>query len=106
MSNSYNDGSQHFKPRQVRVVNGVAIEESDVIVHTFGVGDADDPDLIAGLSINDWSRSEAGIWVMANCVEPPYWIRRINTANYFSYQYSIVARLTKQNETYFKLKFK
>lgn len=106
MANIYNDGSQQFKPPRVRVIDGFAVEESDVVVHTFGVGDADDPDLLAGLSIHDWSRTEAGIWVMANCVEPPYWIRRINSANYFGYMYSIVARLTKQNETYFKLKFK
>lgn len=105
MANTFNDGSQHYKPRQWRLVDGDVVEESDVVVHTFGVGDADDPDLLAGLSIHDWSKSEAGIWVMANCIEPPYWVRNIDPS-YYGYRYSIVARLTKQDETFYTLKFK
>lgn len=99
------DGTEHYKPRQWRVVGNVAVEESDVAVYSFIIGDTEDPDLIAGFSIQDWQKSESGRWVYEHCVEFPYWIRRMDLMSY-GYQYVIMARLSKQNETFFKLKFK
>ena len=99
------DGSEHYKPQRVRVVDNVAVEESDVAVYSFVIGDTEDPDLIAGFSIQDWQKSESGRWVYEHCVEPPYWVRSIDYIG-FGYRYQIVARLSKQNETFFKLKFK
>lgn len=103
--NYQKDGSEHYKPRQVRVVDGVAIDEADVIVYSFVIGDTEDPDLIAGFSIQDWQKSEPGRWVYDHCVESPYWVRVMDQFS-FGYQYRIMARLSKQNETFFKLKFK
>jgi hypothetical protein len=104
-TNFIKDGTENFKPRRFRVVGDCVVEELDVVVHTFNIGDAEDPDLIAGFSIQDWQKSESGRWVYENCVETPYWIRAMDHLSY-GYQYRIVARLTKQNETFFKLKFK
>jgi hypothetical protein len=105
VTNFFKDGTEHYKPRRVRIIDGVAVEESDVLVHSFMVGDAEDPDLIAGFSIQDWQKSESGRWVYEHCVEPPYWVRMMDHLA-FGYQYKILARMTKKNETFFKLKFK
>ena len=50
VTNFVTDGSENYKPRRIRVIDGVAVEESDVLVHEFTVGDTEDPDLIAGFS--------------------------------------------------------
>lgn len=105
MSNILTDGSEHYKPRLWRIVEGEVVEESDVVVHTFNVGDTEDPDLIAGFQILDWQESEAGQWVMNNCIDKPYWLRGLDQL-FYGYQYRIVARLTKQNQTFFELKYK
>ena len=105
VTNFTKDGSEHYKPRRWREVDGVAVEESDVVVHHFFVGDTEDPDLVAGFSIQDWQKSEQGRWVYEHCVEEPYWVRMIDHFAY-GYQYKILARLTKQNQTFFELKFK
>jgi hypothetical protein len=105
MSRIRPDGSHLYQPRRCRLVGDTVVEESDVVVHVFNVGDAEDPDLIAGFQIMDWQKSEAGYWVNNNCIGEVYWIRALDHLSY-GYQYRIVARLTKQNETFFKLKFK
>lgn len=99
------DGSEHYKPRQWRLVDGVVVEESDVIVHQFSVGDSEDPDIIAGFNITDWQKTEVGQWVFKHCIGEPYWVRSVNTWSY-SYQYRIMARLRKQDQTFFELKFR
>ena len=94
-----------YKPPSFRRIDDQVIEESDVAVFTFNIGDTEDPDIIAGFSIQDWQKSESGRWVHEHCVEIPYWIRRM-TPTVYGYQYVIMTRLTKQNETFFKMKFK
>lgn len=105
MVKSINDGSEYYQPRLWRLVDGAIVEESDVVVHTFSIGDAEDPDLLAGLHIVEWQESEMGHWVMDNCIGKPYWTRMIDPT-YYGYCYRIVARLTTQNETFFELKFR
>ena len=68
--------SDLYKPRESKIIDGKVITVSDMLVHTFDVGDVEDPDIIAGFQLGDWERSEVGQWVMANAVETPYWIRR------------------------------
>jgi hypothetical protein len=104
-TNFSKDGSEHYKPTRVRVIDGVAVEESDVVVHTFSISDTEDPDLIAGFQMMDWQNSAAGQWINENLIGELYWVRGLDHLSY-GYQYRIVARLTKQNETFFKLKFK
>jgi hypothetical protein len=99
------DGSEHYKPPRCRLVDGVVVEESDVVVHQFSIGDSDDPDIIAGFNLAKWQDSEAGQWVFEHCVGEPYWVRSMNTWSY-AYQYRIMARLRKQDQTFFELKFR
>ena len=69
------------------------------------MGDVEDPDLYAAQPIWEWQESEAGKFVMAHAVEPPYWIRQVDHSSY-GHRYKIIARLSEQNQTFFRLKFK
>lgn len=95
---------RHYKSAEVKVVDGKAIKYSDICVHQFRVGDVEDPDIYAGEPLWQWQKSEAGRWVMANAEETPYWISSMDYTNW-GHQYKIMARLSEQNQTYFRLKF-
>jgi hypothetical protein len=79
-------------------------ETKELVVHTFTMGDVEDPDLYAAQPISEWQNSEAGQFVMAHAVEKPYWTRSIDQFNY-GYQYAIVARMRESDQTFFRLKF-
>ena len=85
--------------------DGRDIITTEIVVHTFSVGDSEDPDLYAAAPIWEWERSEAGTWIMANAIEKPSWHRIISYDTY-SYKYQIRARLTPEQTTYYELKFK
>jgi hypothetical protein len=95
---------RHYQPERVEVIDGRAVRFNDVCVHTFNVGDVEDPDIYAGEPLWQWQQSEAGQWVMANAVETPYWISSLDHFTWGN-TYKIMARLSEQNQTYFKLKF-
>jgi len=69
------------------------------------MGDVEDPDLNASGPISDWEQSESGHWVMEHAVETPYWLRQVDHSSY-GHRYRIMARLSEQNQTFFRLKFK
>ena len=92
------------QPRQVKIIDGVPVAFSDVVVHHFPMGDVEDPDLYAADPLYKWQQSEAGTWVMTHAVEPPFWVRQPDVSSY-GYRYYIVARLKEQDQTYFKLKW-
>jgi uncharacterized protein YycO len=96
--------ARHYKPQSVRVVGDKAIEESDVMIARFAVADVDDPDIVAEVHISEWQNTEAGQWVFEHCVDKPYWVRSLDIWSY-AYQYRIMARLRKQDQTFFELKF-
>ena len=75
-----------------------------LIVHTFSMGDVDDPEIYAAQPIWEWQQTDAGRWVMENAVEEPYWARHLDNTTY-SYRYKIVATLTESDATWFKLKY-
>jgi hypothetical protein len=93
-----------FKAPEYRLVDGKAVKFSDVAVHSFGMGDVDDPDLYAAQPLLDWQESEAGQWVMEHAVEKPFWHRMINPYT-FGWTYFIIARLSEQDQTYWTLKW-
>jgi hypothetical protein len=98
------DANQLFKPREWKVLDNQVTEISDLIVHSFTMGDVEDPDLYAAQPLLEWQESEAGAWVMANAVETPFWHRSVNSATY-GHQYHVVARMTTKDQTFFKLRF-
>jgi hypothetical protein len=92
------------QPRQVKIIDGVPVAFSDVVVHHFPMGDVEDPDLYAADPLYKWQQSEAGTWVMEHAVEPPFWVRQPDLSSY-GYRYYIVARLKEQDQTFWSLKW-
>ena len=95
---------RHWQPYQVKVIDGKAVGFRDVIVHTIRMGDCEDPDLFVAQPICEWQESDAGRFVMENAVEKPYW-HRTNDYHSYGHRYDIVARLSEQNETFWRLKW-
>lgn len=72
---------------------GDRVEEvREVIVHSFAMGDVEDPDLYAAQPLNEWQESEAGQWVMTNSIDVPQWHRMADPGS-FGYKYYITAKL-------------
>ena len=89
-----------------RIKEDGSIEEIHKIeVHTFRVGDAEDPDLYAAEPILDWEKGEAGMFVMKHALENNItWHRELDFATY-GYRYTIVAELPGPRATEYYLKW-
>ena len=97
----YSEYKQYQDP-EYKIVNDQVVRFSDICVHEFTMGDVEDPDLYAAQPIWEWQESEAGKFVMEHAVEAPYWISQMDVANY-SQVYRVMARLSEQNETFWRL---
>jgi hypothetical protein len=75
-----------------------------LVVHSFAMGDVEDPDLYAAEPLWEWQQTELGKWVMENAIETPEWHRSIDDTSY-GYRYNIVAVLDDKDATWFKLKY-
>lgn len=93
-----------FKAPEYKLIDNKGVRFSDVVVHSFTMGDVEDPDLYAAEPIINWQESEAGKWVMEHAVEKPFWHRHIDPYS-FGYKYHIIARLSEQDQTYWTLKW-
>ena len=100
----YSDTPTHWQPELTKIVDGHPVRFSDVCVHEFRIGDVEDPVIMAGGPIWDWQQSEVGQWVIAHAVEQPYWHQDIDPHSY-GYRFRIMARLSEQGQTFFKLKW-
>lgn len=68
------------------------VEEcKEIVVHTFSMGDVDDPDLYAAQPLIEWQESEFGKWVMKNAADTPTWNRYADPITY-GYKYQIRAK--------------
>lgn len=98
------DQEPQFQSPEYQVINNQVICISDIVVHEFTMGDVEDPALYAAQPLSDWQDSEAGRFVMAHAVEPPYWTRMIDHQSY-GWRFAIMARMRESDQTFFKLKF-
>jgi hypothetical protein len=80
------------------------VEIKTVIVHSFILGDVDDPDLYAAQPLYEWQTSEQGQWIMDHAVEQPVWHRMVDPVAY-GYKYKITARLKAVDYTFWALKW-
>lgn len=68
------------------------VEEcKEMVVHSFSMGDVDDPDLYAAQPLYEWEESEFGQWVMKNAADTPTWHRMADPVTY-GYKYQIRAK--------------
>ena len=88
-----------------RIREDGSIEEiHKIVVHTFRVGDAEDPDLYAAQPLWEWQESEKGKWVMEHAIETPTWHRELDFVSY-GYRYAIMAELPGARATEYYLKW-
>ena len=75
-----------------------------VCLHSFNMGDVEDPDLVVAEPIWQWQQTEAGKYVMENSNPRPSWHHNYDY-NYYGNLYTIVAYFTPEQLTFYKLKF-
>lgn len=75
-----------------------------LVVHTFTIGDVEDPSLYAAGPLYDWQQSEAGEWVIGHSIDPPYWQQSIS-ASTWGYVIAVIANLDDADATYYNLKW-
>jgi len=107
MSTTPNEHAEyrHWQAEDYKIIDDRVVRFNDICVHDFTMGDVEDPDLYAAQPIWEWQESEAGKFIMEHAVGNPYWIRSVDY-NSYGHQYRIMARLSEQNQTFFRLKFK
>ena len=104
MAITHNDHAEykHWQPYQVKIIDNKAVAFRDVCVHEIRMGDVEDPELWVASPIWDWQQTPAGKFIMEHAVEKPYWIRAFDSYSY-GHVYRIMARLSEQNETFWRL---
>lgn len=90
---------------KVIVVDNVAIQLHEIVVHTFRLGDVEDPILYAAEPLYRWEHSEEGQWIMEHAVEAPTWHRHADPMNY-GYTFAITAKLKERDYTHWLVKWK
>ena len=80
------------------------VEHKQIVVHSFTMGDVDDPDLYAAEPLFEWQKSEVGQWVMANAADTPEWHRQTDHTIY-GHRYAITAVFETKKLTEYYLRF-
>lgn len=63
----------------------------EMVVHSFTLGDVEDPDLFAADPLYQWEKSDFGQWVMKNAADTPTWHRYADPMTY-GYKFQIRAK--------------
>lgn len=79
-------------------------EIHNAVVHSFTMGDVEDPILYAAEPLVKWQNSEAGKWVMEHAVEEPMWHRQEDTLNW-GHRFCVTAKLKSKDYSFFLLKW-
>ena len=91
-------------PYNVRIIDGKHVIDSEIVVHRFTVPWSEDAVLTAAAPLYEWEQSDAGKWVMEHAVEKPRWERYTEHVA-LNERFAIIARLTAQDQTYFRLAY-
>lgn len=89
---------------QFNLIDGIVVEIKNVVVHSFTMGDVEDPDLMAAEPLWQWQESEQGQWVMKHAVDQPEW-HRMQDLNVMGWRYAVKAKLTAKDYTFWILKW-
>jgi glycerate-2-kinase len=84
--------------------NHIVEEIHKVTVHSFTIGDVDDPEIYASQPIWEWQQSDAGKFVMEHAIDVPSYHRQMDQTIY-GYRYAITAELEKKKLSEFYLRF-
>ncbi len=89
---------------ECKVINGKVYTFHKVVVHTFLLGDVDDPEIYAAEPIWKWQQTDAGKFVMENAAEQPVFHSQLDHLSY-GYKFAITAILEEKKLTEYYLKF-
>jgi hypothetical protein len=73
-------------------------------LHTFTMGDVEDPYLYAAFPIGEWQKTEHGRWVMEHAIgESTFYCKA--DPNTYGFRVDIVGELEEKDITYLKLRW-
>lgn len=75
-----------------------------MILHSFIMGDVEDPYLYAAFPISEWQQTEHGKWIMKNVTEQPVFTIDVDQHQY-GYRVTITGKLKPEAETFVRLKY-
>jgi hypothetical protein len=90
---------------KVMIIDDKPVEIHKVVVHSFTVGDVEDPEIYAAEPLCNWEQSEAGRWVIERAIETPEWHQQLDFQSY-SYKFNVTAKLKDPDYIMWLLKFK
>lgn len=102
--NALQSGPRNGRVDKYFLRDEMVIETKKITVHTFTMGDVDDPDLYAAEPLWNWQQSEEGKWVMENAIDIPEWHRRADMISW-GHQYAVVAVFELKKLTEYYLRF-
>ena len=76
----------------------------EAVLHTFHMGDVEDPYLFAAFPLHDWQQTEHGQWVMAHTDEEPVFYCDPDPRS-LGYRVTIIGKLEERDYTYYQLKW-
>jgi hypothetical protein len=76
-----------------------------MLLHSFNMGDCEDPYLYAAFPISEWQDTEKGKWIMENVIEEPVFHIQPSPET-MGYRVAITGKLNPEAETFFRLKYK
>ena len=89
---------------QYKIIEDQLHKIHTVVVHSFRMGDVEDPELYAAEPLLEWQESEQGRWIMERAVDTPEWHRQ--PYEYYGYEFAITAKLKEQDYTHWLIKWK
>lgn len=75
----------------------------EFIVHTFTIGDVEDPELYASSPLANWEKSEQGQWVMKHAIESPVWHQSTDPYTW-GYKFVITAKFKEREAVLWALR--
>ena len=75
-----------------------------VVLHTFSMGDVEDPMLYSSFSIYEWQQTEKGQWCTENCEGEIYFQSWADPMT-LGYKIILQGEMSEKNYTFFKLKW-
>ena len=97
-------GHRTRKPHEYMLLGEMVVTTKEIVVHSFTMGDVEDPDLMAAEPLWNWQQSPVGQWVMERAVETPVWHRMADPTSY-GHKYLITATFQEKHITEFYLRF-
>jgi hypothetical protein len=75
-----------------------------VLLHSFRMGDVEDPYLYAAFPISEWQKTDHGKWVMEHVQDQPTFYCNADP-NSWGFRVTIMGELSEPNITYLKLRW-